>query len=233
MAQAETFDERVVLLKNADSECFALAKALNSAAESDANPHEQMSCLPYYSDRFMDQGIDIDASLAQAHEMGVLGPLASSLDGPDEPLSSTSFRTWLTVQSSEDLFHSTFNHRSDANLWMCGYVIWEASGHVPTDQFVAKVAAIRQENHFFQRLRASYDDAIVSRSGDMRTDLRLAGATGYWPLEGIDFSRVRGLGEEGRKRVLRKWKSGTAGVTGDPLSEPILAIVRSMIADED
>jgi hypothetical protein len=131
------------------------------------------------------------------------------------------------------LFDSTFDHDSDANLWMCGYIIGEASGQVPADQFKAKVAAIRQEKHFPQRLKASYDDAIVRRSEDMRTDLRLAGAKGYWPLERIDFSRVRDLDEEGKKRVLKKWRAGTAGVPGNPMSESIVIMVRSMDSGED
>jgi hypothetical protein len=93
VAKTETFDERVALLVNADSECLASSKAFNSAAQTDAEPHEQISCLTYYSEPWWAQGLDTETRLARAHEMGVLGTLAISLDGPDEPFSSTSFRT--------------------------------------------------------------------------------------------------------------------------------------------
>ena len=109
------------------------------------------------------------------------------------------------------MWNTTFNYPGSANPWLCGHTIWEASGQISTELFEERVLAIKEQQYFFQRLRASYDDAIVVRSEDMRIDLQLAGAKGYWPLEGIDFSRVHDLDDKGKQRILKKRGSGTAG----------------------
>lgn len=227
LAKADTFDERVALFSKADSE------RANFLVKFDEYPHAQMTCLPYYSEPLWTQGLEGSTLLKSAHELGVLSSFASSLDGLDEPLSSTSFQMWLTAQSDRDLASSTFEHTSDANLWMCGYVIWEACAKVPADQFQEKVAALRREEHFFQRLRTSVDDDDVQRSEDMRTDLYFAGAKGYWPLKGIDFSRVRNLDEARKQRILEKWKADPARYLGNALWDLRAEELQSAVPDKD
>lgn len=78
-----------------------------------------------------------------------------------------------------------------------------------------------------------WSDKQVSQSEGMRVDLNFAGAHGYWPLDGIDFSRVRDLDEGRKQRILRQWRDGTAGDPAVSLSEQTLEMLRSMDLDED
>ncbi|KAL2201848.1 hypothetical protein CC79DRAFT_1402164 [Sarocladium strictum] len=227
VAKAETFNERAALFEKAKSEWF------DSDARIDygAYPHDKIALLGYYSDVLENEGLESEERLARAHELGLLRQVTGSCDGPDGPLSSTPFRTWLAAQSDKSLFWSICDHDSDANLWECGYVIWEASAQIPEDQLQNKIAALRRERHFFQRLRARVDDEVIQRSERIRSMLYFTGAKGYWPLEGVDFSGVRDLPEDCKQRILEKWRADPNGWYGKPMSSMLGEVLQKALND--
>ncbi|KAH9235466.1 hypothetical protein K456DRAFT_1723630 [Colletotrichum gloeosporioides 23] len=148
-----------------------------------------------------------EAWLSQLYQEGKLDVLAGPMDGPQDSLSSTPFRVWLAMHWTEPTMCSNFNPL-DQSFWECGYVMWDVD-EVPEMRLRGRSSAIRREGPSTQRLGASWTDEDVRRSERQRADLWLAGADGYWPREGYDFSRITGLSEEKKQALVEKWRTET------------------------
>lgn len=199
---AKTYEERLKLLDLLDFEM----------KEPEYRPVEQTGQSLIGDDDFdqemLDQ-LDIDdaAELSEIHQEGKLSRLAGSLDGPRDSISSTPFRLWLAMNWTNTI--SSLNlSASDKGLWECSYVMWDFD-EVPEMLLRGRSSAIRDTKPSTQRLGASWTDEDVRRSERQRADLWLAGADGYWPREGYDFSRITGMSEEKKQALVEKWRTET------------------------
>ncbi|KAK2764783.1 hypothetical protein CKAH01_04948 [Colletotrichum kahawae] len=201
---AKTYAERLKLLDLLDFEMV----------DGDYQPFQQL-CWTVVAEDYYDQedlfqlNIVDDAELSQIHQAGRLYLVAGPMDGPQDSLSSTPFRVWLAMHWTDGIWSTNFN-ALDQGFWECGYVMWDVD-EVPEMQLRGRSSAIRREGPSTQRLGASWTDEDVRRSERQRADLWLAGADGYWPREGYDFSGITGVSEEDKQRLVEKWETETYG----------------------
>ncbi|KAJ3954501.1 hypothetical protein N0V92_008992 [Colletotrichum tropicale] len=180
--------------------------------DGDYQPFQQL-CQTVVADDYYDQemlfalNIVEDAELSQIYQAGKLDLVAGPMDGPQDSLSSTPFRVWLAMHWTDGIWGTNFN-ALDQGFWECGYVMWDVD-ELPEIRLRGRSSAIRREGPSTQRLGASWTDEDVQRSERQRADLWLAGADGYWPREGYDFSRITGLSEEKKQALVEKWKTET------------------------
>ncbi|KAI8179426.1 hypothetical protein K4K54_008394 [Colletotrichum sp. SAR 10_86] len=199
---AKTYEQRLKLLDLLDFEMV----------DGDYQPFQQL-CQTVVADDYYDQemlfalNIVEDAELSQIYQAGKLDLVAGPMDGPQDSLSSTPFRVWLATHWTDGIWSTNFN-ALDQGFWECGYVMWDVD-ELPEMRLRGRSSAIRREGPSTQRLGASWTDEDVQRSERQRADLWLAGADGYWPREGYDFSRITGLSEEKKQALVEKWKTET------------------------
>ncbi|KAF4812849.1 hypothetical protein CGCSCA5_v008834 [Colletotrichum siamense] len=196
---AKTYDKRLKLLDLLDFEMV----------DRDYQPYHQLCLTEFVDDTevLFELGIEEEAELSQNYQEGRLDVLAGPMDGPQDSLSSTPFRMWLAMHWTESIMTSNFNPL-DESFWECGYVMWDVD-ELPEMRLRGRSLAIRQEGPPTDRLGALWTDEDARRSERQRADLWLAGADGYWPLEGYDFSRITGLSEEKKQALVEKWKKET------------------------
>lgn len=218
MLRAETYDEKARLLKESKSKIISY----------EYEPHMQIamtSCDPEWLEAI---GVPVDMKISQLHQEGLSKRLTGPLSGTDGSTTSGPFRTWLTTHADTDLSLSVLDFEKDGNLWMCGYVIWDAMDRIQEEALRDRLVAVQQAKPLFQRYRDRWSDEQVRQSEGMRVDLNFAGAHGYWPMDRIDFSHVRDLDEGRKQRILKRWQDGAVGHPIVALSEQTLQALRSM-----
>src|SRR5205814_60318 len=144
---------------------------------------------------------DDEESPLDSYSDNKLALVAQPLDGDEDAMLSSPFNMWLIAHTRASIFDSMFS-REDANLWECGYVIWD-NPELNRETLLQKVEEARKLQPYFQRLQWPADE--VRRSQDQRADIWLSDGRGYWPRKGFDFRKVHGLSEESKKKLLDKW----------------------------
>ncbi|KAH8177597.1 hypothetical protein LIA77_02679 [Sarocladium implicatum] len=199
--RAETFDEKAKILQDSQTEIVSI----------EYEPHIQIAFAGYDFDWLNNIGISGNMTISQLHEAGMLKHLTGPLNGADGSTTSGPARTWLAIHADADLSRSVLDFETDGNLWMCGYVIWDAMDRLPQETLHERAATVRQAKPLFERYRRRWTDEQIRQSEAVRSDLSFAGARGYWPLDGIDFTGVRDLDEDRKQSILAQWRDGTAG----------------------
>ncbi|KAI2471898.1 hypothetical protein F4781DRAFT_62891 [Annulohypoxylon bovei var. microspora] len=142
----------------------------------------------------------IDASL-DSYTEEQLDQLARPSDGAQDSADSSPFRVWQAAHATNSIFDSIQSPR-DRNLHECGYVLWDYADISAADLREGCNSVRSEPPHFQQRLRDSWSDEDLLRSQEQRTEIYFSGGTGYWPRNSFDFSGIRGLSEEKKKKLL-------------------------------
>ncbi|KAI1777436.1 hypothetical protein F4818DRAFT_439792 [Hypoxylon cercidicola] len=123
-------------------------------------------------------------------------------DGPQDDLSSSAFRMWFLAHKGKPILNSVC-YRRDTNLFECGYVIWDYP-ELHEDALVPALERANNSQRLIQRAE-QWDQDKIRLSENRRSDIFWSGGSGYWPSEGIDFSRVQGLSGNKKQRLLHHW----------------------------
>jgi hypothetical protein len=126
--------------------------------------------------------------------------LAQASDGEYDSIGSGPFQAWYKTFEGRHSCH----WKGKVRLAQLGYVIWDYP-EFDAQRFHVMVNAIEAFPPLFNRVPWIRED--VKRSWDQRTDIWLAGGEGYWTLDDYNFDRIRGLSEESKKRLVKRWRA--------------------------
>lgn len=132
MLRAETFDEKVRLLKHSKSEIVSFKY----------EPHNQIAFTAYDFEWLDAICISSNMTISQLREADMLKRLTGPLNGADGSTTSGPFRTWLATHTDAMITRSVLQFETDGNLWMCGYVIWHALDRITVERLQEKAAAV-------------------------------------------------------------------------------------------
>ncbi|KAF2656923.1 hypothetical protein K491DRAFT_714972 [Lophiostoma macrostomum CBS 122681] len=125
--------------------------------------------------------------------------LAQASDGEFDGIESGPCRIWSVALAE----CSMFEWDGIACLPELGYTIWDYP-EFDAPAFSRMVGLLSAQGPYFRRVHWIRKD--VQRSLDRRADIWLVGGEGYWALNDYNFDRVRGLSEESKKRLVKKWR---------------------------
>lgn len=139
--------------------------------------------------------------------------LTRPADGVQDSTESSSFMLWLGANAERSIFGDSSEEQDeidDTNLWQCGYNLWEWECYgpdPPTSAIKEACNKVRSRPPHFQRPSVRWDDEMFWRSQKQRSDIWLAGGSGYWPMNDVhDFSGIHGLSPDKIEKLLDKWR---------------------------
>ncbi|RSL92240.1 hypothetical protein CEP52_013929 [Fusarium oligoseptatum] len=194
VARAGTHEERANLLQLDNF----------NPRESALYPYWQLYSMVPDAGTLEPLGLEDTESILGLYKPEQLQKLSRQLDGPWDELGTGPYLTWLGTHYTKSIFNSTFC-QEDWNLWDCVYVLWDIHDRQESqmNEFWERV---RQEPSMFPPYRNTWLEEEIQQSERERTDIYFAGGSGYWPRNAIDFSRIKGLSDEQKGKLITKWK---------------------------
>ncbi|TDZ35610.1 hypothetical protein C8035_v009750 [Colletotrichum spinosum] len=162
----------------------------------------------------------MEPTIADFEQRGFLEKLSQPADGSQDSPLSTPFRLWCRAHAEKHLMDMdvrSIRYNGHVNLLACGYVFWDCDLPQPHDQTSAwdtamtdRMKALAGAAYMFPRLETTWERENILRSEKQRSSICLAGGSGYWPKpepgKDYDFSRVRGLSEEEKQRLVERFR---------------------------
>lgn len=167
----------------------------------------RISGFPYW---MQPRGLGIHDPELNAHvslsRPAQLSSLCGRLDGPQDSLESGPFRIWRQAYSLHQLPGTILQYEGGPvrSLWTCGYVMWDWAG-LTRDELETRCEQAKSTWHKSLRPLDGCPPEARKKSEQRRKDIRMAGGRGYWPLHGLDFSRIHGLSVEEQDRLVDSW----------------------------
>ncbi|KAI2635635.1 hypothetical protein GGS26DRAFT_507131 [Hypomontagnella submonticulosa] len=196
--RAKTCDERARLLRSDDS------------------PARRRRWYPGLRLKFMtDWGIETERRI-DLYRVQELKRLVRPSDSRVDSTSSSSCNIWLGAHRTCSSVDETMWNNDDWMFRECGYVFWDYTSVALNFGSIRRALYVKRP-HFKKRDREWRQDDL-SRSWTRRNDIRLAGGSGFWPWNGLNFSRIRGLDEETIRELQKKWREEEAGEEDEKLT---------------
>jgi hypothetical protein len=140
-----------------------------------------------------------------------LPKLCGALDGPHDTFHSDPARIWYQTHLYRPL-HASIDSYADQAMWQCGYLLWDIPNWTQWENAWDIAESIRSQEDLFPRYRKQWHDEEegwreeeIKLLETQKEDIFEAGGKGYWPTDGVDFSRIEGLSEEDQRRLVEKW----------------------------
>jgi hypothetical protein len=141
-----------------------------------------------------------------------LPKLCGALDGPHDTFTSDPARIWYQTHLYRPL-HASITSWRDQPMWQCGYVLWDIPNFTEWENLWDIAEGIREQEDLFHRYHKQWHEEDGWREEEIKLlemqkeDIFEAGGRGYWPTDGVDFSRIEGLSEEDQRRLVEKWEA--------------------------
>ncbi|OTA64263.1 hypothetical protein K449DRAFT_421626 [Hypoxylon sp. EC38] len=190
--RAKTYDERIHLL----------GRYGNEVRVADCNPRRQfLGCSPYAE--LLGLGLP-GGTLLEDYSPAQLELLVRPSDGAQDSMASDPYHFWYRANLGHSILCSVACTR-DWKLLEGGYVLWDYADISEVD-FEGLFKELRDKPHYFQSYRRTWPRGEVLVFQERKKDIHLSGGSGYWPRNGLDFSRIHGLSEETKTELVKKWK---------------------------
>lgn len=136
-----------------------------------------------------DWGIETERRI-DLYRVQELKRLVRPSDSRVDSTSSSSCNIWLGAHRTCSSVDETMWNNDDWMFRECGYVFWDYTSVALNFGSIRRALYVKRP-HFKKRDREWRQDDL-SRSWTRRNDIRLAGGSGFWPWNGLNFSRIRG-----------------------------------------
>ncbi|KAI1413251.1 hypothetical protein F5Y13DRAFT_198969 [Hypoxylon sp. FL1857] len=197
IARADTYEERSRLLK----------RKLYSRSPTDPRyfPSRQLRFMAPQEDLVQRLHLSHDEDKLESYSPAQLGQFARPSDGAQDGMDSSPYRVWFATHMGCHVRTCVFN-RGDWSLWQCGHVLWDYTDDVSAADLRQKFERLIREAPEFERYRNTWVKEDLARSQGQRADIFRAAGRGYWPRSDLDFSRILGMDEDEKKRLVEDWQ---------------------------